>query len=282
MWWRIWIQAFRKNRLAVVGAVIVILFLLLAIVGPYIAPFDPLKPNYRELLKPPSMEHLMGTDRMGRDIFSRVLYGSRFAFYIGFGVVVFEGVVGISLGIMAGYFGGVVDSVVMRFVDVMLSIPALVLAIVIAGTSGGGLFTIIITMVIVSWAHFARLMRGQALQERERDYIEAARAIGASHWHIIKRHILPNTISIGIVFSTLEIPWALMFSAALSYLGIGVKPPTPEWGTIIASGRDFLDSAWWIATFPGLVLMLVVLGFNFMGDGLRDAFDPKQYAKRER
>ena len=144
------------------------------------------------------------------------------------------------------------------------------------------LLTIIVTMVIVSWAHFARLMRGQALMESQRDYVEATRAIGGSHAHIILRHILPNTVSLGIVFSTLEIPWALMFSAALSYLGIGVRPPSPEWGTIIASGRDFLDTAWWIATFPGLLLMLVVLGFNFMGDGLRDAFDPKQYVQHER
>ncbi len=282
MWWKIWLRAFRKNRLAVVGAFIVISFLVVAIIGPYVARYDPIKPNYRELLKAPSLRHPMGTDRLGRDVLSRVLYGSRLAAYIGFGVVAFEGIVGIALGIIAGYFGGVLDDVVMRIVDTMLSIPALVLAIVIAGTSGGGLLTIIITMVIVSWAHFARLMRGQALVESQRDYVEAARAIGGSHLHIILRHILPNTVSLGIVFSTLEIPWALMFSASLSYLGIGVRPPAPEWGTIIASGREFLDTAWWIATFPGLLLMLVVLGFNFMGDGLRDAFDPKQYVQHER
>jgi len=282
MWWKIWLRAFRKNRLAVVGAFIVVSFLVVAIIGPYIAPYDPIKPNYGELLKAPSLRHPLGTDRLGRDVLSRVLHGSRLAAYIGFGVVAFEGIVGIALGIMAGYFGGVLDDIVMRLVDIMLSIPALVLAIVIAGTSGGGLLTIIITMVIVSWAHFARLMRGQALMESQRDYVEAARAIGGSHFHIILRHILPNTVSLGIVFSTLEIPWALMFSAALSYLGIGVRPPSPEWGTIIAGGRDFLDTAWWIATFPGLLLMLVVLGFNFMGDGLRDAFDPKQYVQHER
>jgi peptide/nickel transport system permease protein len=282
MWWKIWLRAFRKNRLAVVGAIIVVSFLVAAVIGPYVAPYDPIKPNYRELLKAPSLQHPLGTDRLGRDVLSRVLHGSRLAAYIGFGVVAFEGIVGIALGIMAGYFGGVFDDIVMRLVDVMLSIPALVLAIVIAGTSGGGLLTIILTMVIVSWAHFARLMRGQALMESQRDYVEAARAIGGSHVHIILRHILPNTISLGIVFSTLEIPWALMFSAALSYLGIGVRPPAPEWGMIIANGRDFLDTAWWIATFPGLLLMLVVLGFNFMGDGLRDAFDPKQYVQRER
>jgi len=191
------------------------------------------------------------------------------------GVVILEGIIGVSLGILAGYFGGAIDNVLMRVVDIMLSIPAMVLAIVIAGSFGGGLLPLIITMVIISWAHFARLMRGQALAERERVYIEAARAIGASHERIILRHVLPNTISLAIVFSTLEIPWAILFSASLSFIGVGIQPPTPEWGNIIASGRDYLTTAWWIATFPGLVLMLVVLGFNFLGDGLRDALDPK-------
>jgi len=271
----IWKRTFSRNRLAMFGAVIVMGFILLAIVGPWIAPYDPVKPDYQSLLMPPSAQHLMGTDQLGRDVFSRVLCGARFAFLIGLGVVILEGIIGVSLGILAGYFGGAIDNVLMRVVDIMLSIPAMVLAIVIAGSFGGGLLPLIITMVIISWAHFARLMRGQALAERERVYIEAARAIGASHERIILRHVLPNTISLAIVFSTLEIPWAILFSASLSFIGVGIQPPTPEWGNIIASGRDYLTTAWWIATFPGLVLMLVVLGFNFLGDGLRDALDPK-------
>jgi len=274
-----WLGAFKKNRLSILGALIVFVFVLVGIIGPYASPYDPLKANFRETLRPPSVEHLMGTDRLGRDVLSRVMHGARSALYIGFGVVSLEALIGIILGTIAGYFGGVVDTVIMRIVDMMLSIPALVLALIIAGTSGGGLFTIIITMVIVSWAYFARLMRGQAILIRQMDYVEGARAIGASHGRIMIRHILPNSISVGIVLATLQIPWTLMFSAGLSFLGIGVKPPTPEWGQIIVSGREVLHSAWWITTFPGLVLMMIVLGFNFLGDGLRDAYDPKQYTK---
>jgi len=274
-----WLQAFKKNRLSIIGAVIVLAFIVLGIIGPYIAPYNPLKANYGELMRPPSLDHLMGTDRLGRDVLSRVMHGARSALYIGFGVVSLEALIGIILGTIAGYFGGIIDTLIMRVVDMMLSIPALVLALIIAGTSGGGLFTIIITMVIVSWAYFARLMRGQAILISQMDYVEAARAIGASHSRILLRHVLPNSISVGIVLATLQIPWTLMFSAGLSFLGIGVKPPTPEWGQIIVSGRELLHSAWWITTFPGLVLMLIVLGFNFLGDGLRDAYDPKQYTK---
>jgi len=280
MTFQLWCQVFRKNHLAIVGAVIVLAFLIIAVFGTWVMPYDPIKPNYSALLEPPSWQHFMGTDQMGRDVFSRVICGARFAFLIGFGVVAIEGLVGVFLGLIAGYFGGWIDSVLMRLVDTMLSIPAMVLAIVIAGSFGGGLFPLIITMVVISWAHFARLMRGQALGEKGRMYIEAARALGVSHLRILGKHLLPNTISIGIVYSTLEIPWAILFSAGLSFLGVGIKPPTPEWGLIIASGRDYLTSAWWITTFPGLTLMLVVLGFNFLGDGLRDALDPRLARKK--
>ena len=276
---QVWLRAFRKNRLSIVGLVIVLGFIVSGLIGPYVAPYDPLKANYRETLQAPSWSHPMGTDQLGRDIFSRVLHGARTAIYVGFGVVILEAFIGIALGLLAGYFGGLLDTIIMRAVDMMLSIPAMVLALLIAGTSGGGLFTIILTMVIVSWAFFARLMRGQAILVRQMDYVESARAVGASHWRILIRHILPNTISVGIVFITLHIPYMLMFSAGLSFLGMGVRPPRPEWGQIIVSGRSLLHSAWWITTFPGLVLMLIVLGFNFLGDGLRDAFDPKQYIK---
>ncbi len=269
------IETFAKNRLAVAGAVIVALFLFAAVFGPLLAPYDPLETDYDHVLEPPSAGHLMGTDHMGRDVFSRVLAGTRYAFYIGFGVVIIEGIIGVVLGVLAGYYGGVVDSVIMRVVDVLLSIPAMVLAIVIAGSYGGGLWTLILTMVIISWAHFARLMRGQALAEKQRLYIESTRALGAGDVRIIFRHILPNTVSVGLVFSTLEIPWAILFSSGLSFLGVGIKPPTPEWGSIIASGRDHLFSSWWISTYPGIVLMIVVLGFNFFGDGLRDLMDPR-------
>ncbi len=275
MTFKLWYKVFRKNRLAIIGAIIVIIFLAMAAFGQWIAPYNPIKQNYRALLKPPSSLHLMGTDQMGRDVFSRVVSGARFAFFIGFGVVFLEGIIGVVLGTISGFFGGIIDNFLMRIVDTMLSIPPMVLAILIAGSFGGGLVPIIFTMVVISWAHFARLMRGQALAEKQRAYIEAARAIGASNFRILWKHILPNTVSIAIVFSTLEIPWAIIFSASLSFIGVGIKPPTPEWGSIIADGRNYLTSAWWITAFPGLVLMLVVLGFNFLGDGLRDALDPR-------
>jgi len=275
MTFKLWYKVFRKNRLAIFGAIIIIIFLAMAAFGQWIVPYNPIKQDYRALLKPPSSLHLMGTDQMGRDVFCRVVYGARYAFFIGFGVVFLEGVIGVILGIISGFFGGIIDNVLMRIVDTMLSIPPMVLAILIAGSFGGGLIPVIFTMVVISWAHFARLMRGQALAERQRAYIEAAQAIGASNFRILWKHILPNTVSIAIVFCTLEIPWAIIFSASLSFIGVGIKPPTPEWGSIIADGRNYLTSAWWITTFPGLILMMVVLGFNFLGDGLRDALDPR-------
>ena len=275
MVYRLLLSAFRKNRLAMVGAVLILLFTVVAVIGPWIVPHDPIEQNYRALLLPPSGEHLMGTDHLGRDVFSRVISGTRLAFLIGIGVVLLEGAIGTMLGAIAGFLGGAVDNILMRLVDTMLAIPAMVLAIVISGTFGGGIGPLIFTITIVSWTHFARLMRGEVLAESGRVYVEAARAIGASRTRILLRHILPNTISTAIVFSTLEIPWAILFSAGLSFLGVGVAPPTPEWGSIIANGRSYVTSAWWIATFPGLTMMLVVLGFNFLGDGLRDAFDPR-------
>jgi peptide/nickel transport system permease protein len=275
MTWKVLVRAFRKNRLAVFGAVVVSIFLIVAAFGSWIAPYDPIKPNYQTMLRSPSAEHLMGTDALGRDVFSRVVHGTWLALTIGFGVVLIQATIGTFIGIISGYFGGWVDSLLMRLVDTMLAIPAMVLAIVIAGSFGGGVLPLVGTMVIISWAYFARLMRGQALAERSRTYVEAARAIGASNWRIMIRHVLPNTIPIVIVYSTVEIPWVILFSAGLSFLGVGIQPPTPEWGSIIASGRGYLTTAWWITTFPGLVLVFVVLGFNLLGDGLRDALDPR-------
>ncbi len=280
MSFRLWYKAFQKNRLAIVGMVIIIIFMILALFGQWIMPYNPIEQNYAALLKPPSLHHLMGTDQLGEDVFSRVVYGARFALLIGFGVVLMEGIIGVSIGTISGYFGGVLDNLLMRVADTVLSIPAMVLAIIIAGSFGGGVLPLIITMVIISWAYFARIVRGQVLREKERTYIEAEKAIGASNIHILWKHLLPNTIAIVVVYSTLEIPWAILFSAGMSFLGVGIQPPTPAWGSIIAGGRNYLTTAWWITTFPGLVLMLVVLGFNFLGDGLRDALDPRLVRKK--
>jgi len=246
-----------------------------AALAPYIAPYDPIAQDYDALLLPPSPQHPMGTDDLGRDIFSRVVYGTRYALLIGVAVVALELVLGAFLGFIAGYFGKFLGSFIMRVVDMVLSIPTLVLALAIAGALGGGLLVLIIAISVAGWGEFARLVRGQVLYVKEFTYIEAARAIGARDWHIMFKHLVPNCLGPVIVYSTLYMPAAILWSAALSFLGLGAQPPTPEWGAIISDGRSFIASAWWISTFPGIAIMITTLGFNFVGDGLRDALDPK-------
>ncbi|MCK4682909.1 ABC transporter permease [Candidatus Bipolaricaulota bacterium] len=269
------LRRFIKNRLAVIGLAIVTLIILLAVLAPVIAPYNPLQHDYDELLLSPSFEHLMGTDDLGRDIFSRVIYGTRYALLIGVAVVVLELLIGASLGFIAGYFGGGLETVIMRGVDTVLAIPTLILAIAIAGAFGGGLWVMIIAIAVAGWGEFTRLVRAQVLSLKELTYVEAARAIGAGQARIIFNHIVPNSMGPVLVYTTLYMPTAILWSAALSFLGLGAQPPTPEWGAIIADGRAFISYAWWIATFPGLAIMVTTLGFNFVGDGLRDALDPK-------
>jgi len=269
------LKRFLRNQLAVVGLLMVFLVVLIAIFAPWIAPFDPLEQNYDEILQPPSRQHFMGTDALGRDLFSRVVYGSRYALMIGIAVVLLELAIGAFLGFIAGYFGGIWDLVIMRLVDTILSIPTLVLAMAIAGAFGGGLWVMVVAIAVAGWGQFARLVRAQALSLKEAAFIEAARALGASHLRIIVRHLLPNSMGPVLVYTTLYVPTAILWSASLSFLGLGAQPPTPEWGAIIADGRGFMSSAWWISTFPGLAIMITTLGFNFLGDGLRDALDPK-------
>ena len=269
------LRRFIKNRLAVIGLAIVTLIILLAVLAPVIAPYNPLQHDYDELLLSPSFEHLMGTDDLGRDIFSRVIYGTRYALLIGVAVVALELLIGASLGFIAGYFGGGLETVIMRGVDTVLAIPTLILAIAIAGAFGGGLWVMIIAIAVAGWGEFTRLVRAQVLSLKELTYVEAARAIGAGQARIIFNHIVPNSMGPVLVYTTLYMPTAILWSAALSFLGLGAQPPTPEWGAIIADGRAFISYAWWIATFPGLAIMVTTLGFNFVGDGLRDALDPK-------
>lgn len=273
------VDRFLRNRLAVFGFIIVVAVILNALFAPLIAPYNPTKQNYNALLEPPSSSHLMGTDPLGRDIFSRVVFGARYALLIGVAVVTIEAGIGLLLGLIGGFYGGLVDAMIMRLVDAILSIPVIILALAIAGALGGGLINMIIAIGIAGWSRFARLVRGSVLSVKEQPYIEAARSLGANDPEIIFRHILPNLIGPIIVYSSLYVPTAILWSAALSFLGMGAQPPTPEWGAIIADGRDYLSMAWWIATFPGVALMFTVLGFNFLGDGLRDALDPKAAKK---
>jgi len=269
------LRRFARNRLALVGFGVVVSVIFLAVLASVISPYNPIKHNYDEILLAPSTRHLMGTDDLGRDILSRILYGSRYALLIGVAVVLLELAIGASLGFVAGYFGGKIDTIIMRVVDMVLAIPTLILAIAIAGAFGGGLWVMILAIAVAGWGEFSRLVRAQVLSLKELTYVEAVRALGAGNVRIIFRHILPNSMGPVLVYTTLYMPTAILWSAALSFLGLGAQPPTPEWGSIIADGRSFISYAWWIATFPGLAIMLTTLGFNFVGDGLRDALDPR-------
>ncbi|MDI6771927.1 MAG: ABC transporter permease [bacterium] len=264
-----------RHRLMLVGALLVLVVAAAALLAGYLAPYDPIALDIDALLTPPGAKHLFGTDELGRDIFSRVVYGTRFALLIGVAVVLIEAVIGIMLGACAAYFGGWADALLMRLVDIMLAIPTLVLALAIAGVLGGGLGNMILAIGITGWREFARLIRGQVLVIRTSTYVEAARAVGAGDARILGRHILPNALGTVVVYTTLEMPAALLWAASLSFLGLGAQPPTPEWGAMIAEGRGFVGQAWWVSTFPGLAIMTTVLGFNFLGDGLRDMLDPR-------
>ncbi|MCL0041438.1 ABC transporter permease [Dehalococcoidia bacterium] len=273
--WGIVFRQLRRNKLAIVGVAIVLSVIFVAIFAPFIAPRSYSEQELRERLLPPSREYPLGTDALGRCLFSRLVYGSRIALWVGVIVVGISASIGVILGLISGYYGGIIDSIIMRLVDVTVAFPLLVLAIAIAGALGPGLTNGMIALGIVAWSTYARLVRGQVLSVKENEYIEATRAVGTGNLSIIFRHILPNVIGPIIVMATLTIPWALLAATALSFLGIGAQPPTPCWGAILSEGRGFLRQSPWIATFPGIAIMITVLGFNFFGDGLRDALDPR-------
>jgi len=271
----------RRDKSGLAGAAIILALILSAFLAPVFTPYDPVKQNLGEMLSAPSFKHPLGTDRYGRDVLTRILYGCQYALIIGVGVVAIQLFVGVTLGLTAGYYGGFIESVIMRFTDVFLSIPSIVLAVTIAGFLGGGVQNVIITIGAIGWRDYARLVRGEVLSAKERTYVEAARAVGCGHLRIMLHHILPHTVGPVIAYSAFAAGVAILWAAALSFLGLGAQPPTPEWGAMLADGREDMRDAWWIATFPGLAIMLVVLGFNFFGDALRNALDPKMYkAKR--
>lgn len=275
--WAIAARHFRKNKLAMAGMIVMILLYVITLLTPLIAPYDPtaqgdiVATRYLE----PSFQHLMGTDKFGRDIFSRVLYGSRISLTIGFIAVGLSVVLGAAVGSMAGYFGKWTDTVLMRFTDMMLSFPRLILLIVIIALFEPTIWLVVTVLGLTGWMSVARIVRGEVLSLRGREFIQAAKVLGMSDTRIITRHILPNTLAPVIVFATLGIGNTILIEAALSFLGLGVQPPTPSWGNMINDGRDALLTAWWISTFPGLAIVLTVTAFNLLGDGLRDALDPR-------
>jgi ABC-type dipeptide/oligopeptide/nickel transport system permease subunit len=248
---------------------------LSAILAPVISPYNPIKTNQRSPLEGPGPGHLMGTDRFGRDIFSRVLWGGRLSLSVGLvsvGIAAFSGVV---LGLVAGYYGGRIDTIIMRFVDLLLAFPGILLALAIIATLGGSLRNLMIAVGIAAIPDYVRIVRGTVLSLKEREFVLAARVVGCSDPAIIFRHVFPNTTASLTVLATLRIAGAIITGSSLSFLGLGIQPPTAEWGNMLAEGRGFLQQAWWVALFPGLAIMLAVFSINLLGDGLRDILDPR-------
>jgi len=264
-----------QSPLNIVGVVLIGLFLFLVVFGSALAPHDPVQPNVAAKLQPPSSTYWFGTDELGRDVLSRVMSGAKYSLGVAFIILSIAVVVGTIVGLVAGYVGGLVDELLMRLTDLFLAFPALVLAMAIAATLGRNLQNTVIALTVVYWPWYARLVRGQVLWLKEREFVDAARSIGATPLRILTRHILPNTLAVIIVQLTLDVGYAVLATSGLSFLGLGAQPPTPEWGTMIAGARTFFREAWWYITFPGLALTLTVLGFNLLGDGLRDYLDPR-------
>lgn len=273
--WKSFWSVMTQNKAAMVGAIIIGAYLLMMIVAPLVSPYDPYDISLEDKLTPPSIEHWMGTDDKGRDIFSRILYGSRLSIGVGFASVLFGAFFGISLGLIAGYYGKWVDTIVSRILDVMLAFPGILLALAIISALGPGLINVTIAVGVFSIPLFARIVRGSTMEVKKLEYIDAIRTIGANDFTIIFKHILPNVLSPIIVQGSMRLATAILSAAGLSFLGLGAQPPSPEWGAMLSSGRDFLFSAPYMAIFPGLMISILVLGFNLFGDGLRDALDPK-------
>jgi peptide/nickel transport system permease protein len=270
-----------RRRTALFGLLVVLGVILAAVLAPLIAPFDPLEQDIGQRLREPGWQdvqgrvHPLGTDHLGRDILSRIIYGSRIALLVGLAAVLISGILGMVIGLVAGYFGGRVDDFLMRLADVQLAFPFILLAIAVIGVLGPSLRNIIIVIGVSSWVVYARVVRGEVLSIREREYVQAAVALGSRHGRVLRQHVLPNTLTPWLVVATLDMARVIVIESALSFLGLGVQPPTPTWGGMLADGRVYLSTAWWLATFPGLAILVTVLGINLFGDGLRDTLDPR-------
>ncbi len=264
----------RQNKLAAFSAVLIVLIILAAVFAPLVAPYDHLKQSLTERLQDPGAAHLLGTDELGRDVLSRIIYGARISLTIGLVPTLISMTIGTVLGLCAGYYGGRVDFIIMRLADIMLAFPSLLLAMVVMYTMGGGLINIFIALSLVNWASTARVVRSQTLSLKEKEYVEAARSIGVKTRTILFRHILPNCMPSLIVLFTLNIPAAILSEASLSFLGVGAQPPSASWGLMVVRGKKYLFSEPWLSIAPSVAIMIVVMAFNFLGDGLRDVLDP--------
>ena len=268
--------AFRSNPLACVGLAIVVALLLLALLAPVVATHDPLAQSLARRLQPPSAEHFLGTDSLGRDIFSRIVHGARITLLVVLVVVVTVGPIGLLVGTAAGYAGGALDTVLMRVTDIFLAFPRLILALAFVAALGPGIENAVIAIAFTAWPPYARVARAEAMVIRNADYIAATRLQGASPVRIVLRHVMPLCVPSLIVRSTLDMAGIILTAAGLGFLGLGAQPPMPEWGAMIATGRDYIFDQWWVATVLGIAICVVALGFNLLGDGLRDVLDPKQ------
>jgi peptide/nickel transport system permease protein len=264
-----------KNKLVIIGTVIISVFILLAVLAPLLAPYQPNAQNIEQKLESPSWKHWMGTDEYGRDVFSRIIYGSRISISIGFVAVGISLLIGILLGAISGYFGGWVDQVIMRLVDVFLCIPTIYLILILVTLLGPNIINVMIVIGVTSWPGLCRMVRAEFLSLKQRDYVSAAQAIGNSNKRIIFRHILPNALAPVYVTATFAIAGAILMESGLSFLGFGVQPPTATWGNILTAGKDYIHSAWWLMFFPGVMITCTVLGYALLGDGLRDVLDPR-------
>lgn len=269
------VSQFKKNKRAMVGLWMVILFVLVAICARWIAPYDPIEQNMESMLQPPSADHLFGTDEFGRDILSRVIYGAQISLMVGIVGVLISIFFGVALGTISGYFGGWADALIMRIIDIFMAFPSFLLALAIVSVLGPGMINVMIAIGIFSIPTFARISRSSVISVKNKEYIEAAKSMGAANALIIFKHVIPNSIAPIIVLSTLRIATAILTAAGLSFLGMGAQPPTPEWGAMLSTGREYLRTSPHVSTIPGLAIMFMVLAFNMLGDGLRDALDPK-------
>jgi peptide/nickel transport system permease protein len=268
-------QRFLKNKMALAGSTIVVAFFAVSLLAPLIAPYDPGAIDLKLVLMPPSAAHLLGTDQLGRDVLSRMIWGAKISLKVGFAATGLAIFIGTILGAIAGYYGRWVDAVIMRFVDIMLCFPTFFLILAVIAFLEPSIWNIMIVIGLTGWMGITRLVRADFASLRERDFVLAARGIGAGDFRIILVHILPNAMASVLVAATLGVAGAILTESALSFLGIGVQPPTPSWGNILTAGKDNIDIAWWLSLYPGLAILLTVLGYNLLGEGIRDSLDPR-------
>ena len=279
--WRVLARRLARRHTAIFGLAVVALVVATALAAPWLSVFDPIEQSIGDRLKPPMWRddagrvHLLGTDHLGRDLFARVVFGARPALLVGLAAVLISGLLGMVAGLVSGYFGGWVDDVLMRLADIQLAFPFILLAIAVIGVLGPSLTTIIAVIGVSSWVIYARVVRGAVLTLRECEFVQAALALGSADRRVVLRHILPNALTPWLVVATLDMARVIVIESALSFLGLGVQPPTPTWGGMLADGRVYISTAWWLATFPGLAILVTVLGINLFGDGLRDTLDPR-------